>query len=296
MDDVSEILSDALSATGSSLHQIRDAIRKHRDLQGQPDNDLSAADELAFSFRESDDPETEPYFQSARLVKDPEGNRITADTIEYWRRRADTTSNPFLRARYADLAWEFAGTAGLRRDALAARLAIDAYSAAVRKRQYAYQHDAIRAVRRAFHLARLLRDEDRSHAIAALSVEYERAIAQDSLIGLWGFSFDLLVANRGTSDPEQISSLVADLEARLARLTAADVAAVDARAVEAAALRLAADYRARNESENLVRYFGSSAARTRKQPPTRTPWLPTRGSRGYTASLCRMVSATTQNS
>jgi hypothetical protein len=58
MEDVSEILTDALSPTGSSSHQIRDAIRKYRDLQGQAETDLGAADELAFSFRESDEPDT----------------------------------------------------------------------------------------------------------------------------------------------------------------------------------------------------------------------------------------------
>ncbi|MBA3339373.1 MAG: DUF4209 domain-containing protein [Geodermatophilaceae bacterium] len=84
-------------------------------------------------------------------------------------------------------------------------------------------------------------------------MEYERAIAEDSLIGLWGFSFDRLVINHGTSDPGLMASLVADLEERLARLTGPGVTAVDARAIEAAALRLATHYRARNESDDVSR-------------------------------------------
>ena len=252
MTDISDILRDALSATGTSMHEIRTAIRKQRGLQGES-TDLVAADELAFSFRESDEAEAEPDFQSARLVQDPARNQITVETIAHWGRRANTTSNSVLRARYADLAWEFARDAGLRRDPAFARTAIDAYAEAVGKRQYTYQHDAIRAVGRALHLARLLRDagpESRNCcSVGGIPTRDCRRLLDWSM----GLLVDRLVINRGTSDPGLIASLVADLEERLARLTGPGVTAVDARAIEAAALRLATHYRARNESDDVSR-------------------------------------------
>src|SRR5262249_33575222 len=58
----------------------------------------------------------------------PDISEADDSTIQYWTERSKTSHHPILRARYADLAWEFAPQVTKRkRDVTHARAAIDAY-------------------------------------------------------------------------------------------------------------------------------------------------------------------------
>ena len=75
--------------------------------------------------------------QSGEEFDSPPLSAITPEVLAYWRQRAEKTSNPIMRARYADLLWEMPKKLdGAKPDAGMARKAVDAYLDAVEGHRY----------------------------------------------------------------------------------------------------------------------------------------------------------------
>lgn len=102
---------------------------------------------------------------SGDLLTYPRLDVLTTDTLAYWRRRAQATPNPVLRARYADLAWTFAERLGGKKDIGDVRLAIDAYLDAVPSDTQDEEVEAIEAMRRSMVLALRIKDLERQTRI-----------------------------------------------------------------------------------------------------------------------------------
>ena len=75
-------------------------------------------EQVAFDFVENyprRDSRWETYFgplfilpnEEGQMVEYPSVQKITEDIINYWKKRAKESNNPILKARYANLVWEF---------------------------------------------------------------------------------------------------------------------------------------------------------------------------------------------
>jgi len=186
----------------------------------------------------------------------PSIKKVTEQIINYWTERAKTAKHPVLRARYADLVWDFQKVVTNESPHYSiAQIVIDSTIEIAQRNCYAPEVNVIRKLERALSLACALHDNSRIKKIAVTTIAYEDAITDDSKLGLWGFSYDLLFENdkvKLTADQKQ--KLIDDLEGHLLRASEpANKEEIDPWAVEAAALRLAKYYRKVGRGEDTKR-------------------------------------------
>jgi hypothetical protein len=78
----------------------------------------------------------------------------------------------------------------------------------------------MRQVRHALSVAISINDIGRVERLRDAIIALEDAVAIDDKLGLWGYSFDLLIENKRVLVADEIRSrIVSDLEARLDRVT-----------------------------------------------------------------------------
>jgi hypothetical protein len=120
-------------------------------------------------------------------------------------------------------------------------------------------------------------------------IAFEDRIANDTMVGTWGFSFDSLVELRGSRvcvTPEIVSKLVADLETRLDRLAkVVDPAVLEPHAACAAALRLARYYRRMQRLDEARRVIGEAAEVFRRKAESVMPLV----GAGWLQDMLRIV-------
>ena len=272
----------------SDLGEVADAVRRlarRYEASGTPVTNDIRAEWLAFTLMEDyrgDEGFTwGTYYGPVGVFHDAKGTRIetprldeiTSEVIAYWQDRARVSHHPLLRARYADLVWEFGRRAKLAPDPEFPRVVIDATVASSERKLFEHATVGFTALRRALALALSLRDHGRVVAVHDALIGYEGAACEDALPGTWGIAFDELVATKSKHIPmpsELVLKIVSDLEARLDRLAHPKEAAAlpDGFAVEAAALRLARHYRAAGDHAGMRRVvltygeaFGTAAAK-----------------------------------
>ncbi len=186
----------------------------------------------------------------------PAQSAITADMVAYWAGRARQAAHPLLRLRYADLAWDFWRKA--RADKCPPdlpRVMIDAAVEVARRGVTAHKTEPIRQLQRALGVAIGIKaTQEQLGRVRNAILAYEDAVAVDHLAGLWGFSFDLLINNKKAGVTEyQAGKIVADLEARLDRLSALPDERLDPHDVQHAAVRLADHYRRLQRLDDMRR-------------------------------------------
>jgi len=130
------------------------------------------AETAAFHFVAADTGDRSPwgsYFRPIRTTvnKDgtvshsPNAGDIDASVLGYWEQRASTTSHPVLRARYADLVWEFGKRVPGADPVLGfawVAIAIDAYLDTVQQFLIEHEPQAWRSIDRAIELALAIPD------------------------------------------------------------------------------------------------------------------------------------------
>lgn len=123
----------------------------------------------------------------------PDPREVTGEVLDHWQARLDEVAHPLLRARYADLLWEFAKiAAGRRRDPAHARIASEAYISAVRENMVEHSYERSTYLRRALDLACFVRDDAlRDAARVALIELFHQAI--ESGVGHWSDVYDRLI-------------------------------------------------------------------------------------------------------
>lgn len=134
-------------------------------------------------------------------------------TNQYWQERAAAVVNPILKARYADVAWDMAVQMGERRNPEMARMAVDAYLAAVDVHDNL--HDKLKAVGRALELAIMLGDEGSIETTRKRLLALHREAVEAKK--MWWFAWDCLFDNKkaGLTAAER-QTLVDDMESLLA--------------------------------------------------------------------------------
>jgi hypothetical protein len=194
----------------------------------------------------------------------PDIAELDDQTLEHWRDRARSAKNPVMRARYADLVWEFGRRLGdAKRDHSCALIAMEAYVEAANKQLYTYSIEGVRWVVRALDIATATNNKDgaRSAADALLSLVASEQNLRN--MGIWVAPFDYLYGKKGLLTPEQSAKVIADLEDILARTSVPNPEKneFDQFGAQAAAERLAQYYRRRGEKaevERVVKSYGGA--------------------------------------
>ncbi|OWV82702.1 DUF4209 domain-containing protein [Rhizobium sp. R693] len=187
-------------------HSVQSALSSARTtLQEKTPSNEAWADLAAFAFQEEqgDHGPWNTYFgpMSSHTMGDgtiyysPDPGDVTPDIIDHWLTRADRLVHPVLKARYADLVWDFAPhVTNKRADVRFARMAIDSYIAAVLEMKNSDGHDDVASLKRALELSTSIRDADRT-AVAknAMLARFHTEVDKD---GLWFHLFESLIGNR----------------------------------------------------------------------------------------------------
>jgi lysyl-tRNA synthetase class 1 len=121
----------------------------------------------------------------------PEARVLDSEIISHWRERARAARHPVLRARYADLAWEFSRfrhELKVRPDVTCARTAIDGYLDSVERCVTADDFDAWNDLARAVELAVTINDAPRLQRAKQLLFDFRADCeARDLCYAFWQF-------------------------------------------------------------------------------------------------------------
>lgn len=221
------------------------------------------AESAAFSFSESPSQELSkwgtyfgPLMSATRhdgsTVDVPDINKIDGEVIDYWKKRAHESKHPVLKARYADLVWDFLHPVTLGKSERAyAEMAIDAYSEMAYLASEATDMQSRRHLERALELAISLNDQHRIVSIKQAMFKLYERIAEPNKIGTWTFLFDSLYGNKKIvlTDAER-NKIVTSLEEILRFCSdIADKEHFDPWASQGAAERLEKHYQAHNQAQ-----------------------------------------------
>jgi hypothetical protein len=261
-------LKDALDALDNSTapiteYSVSDKIREMGDKI--PKSEEYLAEVMAFSFCEncqSQETGWGTYFgpvavwrnNDGTTVETPNINQVTPAIIHYWSQRAEEAKNPILKARYADLVWDFSKKViKVMPNVKMAQIVINSIIEICKNDEDMYDIHIIVKLERALTLAAQINNSQLITALIDIIISYEDKVAEDDKPGLWGFSYDLFWKNKRVSlTEEQKSKIINDLENRLNRLTEPQVGSVpNPWAAEKAATRLADHYRSLNQFSDV---------------------------------------------
>jgi len=163
------------------------------------------------------------YFGPGASATDAEGKTLyfpdiagtPPNAVTHWASRARMLKHPFLKGRYADLAWEMSALIGNRkRNPEDARIAIDAYLDAIPR--MADDHEHLQFAIRALDLGVLIGDRGRTDRARSALMGIHREFMKTHG-GMWWYTVDRLLEDKkaGVTDAER-AELVAGLESIVA--------------------------------------------------------------------------------
>jgi Domain of unknown function (DUF4209) len=266
-------LRDILDAFDNSTdpiteYSVSDKIREiSKTGDKTPRSEEHVAEAMTFGFCENCQSQEDgwgTYFGPAAVYRNNDGtttvvpniNQVTPAIIHYWSQRAEEAKNPILKARYADLVWDFSEKiTKIRPKVEIAQIVIDSIIEICKNDQHMHEINIIVKLKRALTLAAQINSPQRITELKDIIISYEDKVAEDDKPGLWGFSYDLFWKNKRVSlTEEQKSKIINDLENRLNRLTEPQVGSMpNPWAAEKAATRLADHYRSLNQLSDVRR-------------------------------------------
>ncbi|QDF39105.1 DUF4209 domain-containing protein [Bradyrhizobium symbiodeficiens] len=183
----------------------------------------------------------------------PDISDTPPEVVTHWAARARALSHHFLKARYADLAWDMSGPIARRkRDPEDARIAIDCYLDAIPRMPEEHEH--FQFAIRALDLAVLIGDTDRTERARKALMDVHRGLMK-SHSRTWWYTVDRLLDDKkaGVTDDER-AELVADLESIIAmRSNTGDPENCDPHEAQSAAERLVPYYRRLGQHDDAQR-------------------------------------------
>ena len=220
----------------------------------------------AFNFMPSSGPDGsvwESYFaplmtatrQDGTEIRNPDIAQADSSVIGYWARRSGEVHHPILRARYADLVWDFTRlVSGDRPPIASARQAIDAYNDAINQEVYFNEAQAEDFAQRALILAVSINDKSRiAKAKKAIFTLYS-LIGDVQKRGLWWLPFDNLYSlKQADLTPNEQEKIIEGLEQVLQVTTDEKGGSVDPFAAQGAAERLERHYRRIGQQADIHR-------------------------------------------
>jgi len=244
--------------------EISESLKKVKDINELSDSDYKGfyAEWSAFFFQDLSKRKSDWNTHFGPMISfgdqhSPDVRMLDAEIITHWEQRAKSSKSPIMRARYADLVWDFKRTVTNESPSHEfALIAVDAYAEATKRELFKMPIEGVGWLRRALQLSLTLRDENRTKQVIAAIFDFYDAVAQPRLAGIWIAPFDLLHDQQKHLTPEQKQKLVGDLEKML------DITSgggkpdeFDPFGAQSAAERLAKHYRSKKEPENVRRVF-----------------------------------------
>ncbi|NNM85823.1 MAG: DUF4209 domain-containing protein [Phycisphaerales bacterium] len=194
--DISNKIRAALPTNPDSIHNYSTAM---------------LAERMAFDFgsdKKDDEGQWGTYFgwsttlpEGVKTYEWPSLQLVTPDVLDYWQARADEAQHPILRARYADLVWDFSviirkKSANIR----CAQIAIDSYIELISRKLYRHRWQAKVKAGRALRLAISTKDQDRISRVRNTIIAFDKVESVEGISP--GIAFDLLVDKTSSNLPE----------------------------------------------------------------------------------------------
>lgn len=207
------------SSIGKEMYELRSDIKNYEESPNYIFENMA----IAFATDGAYDYGIDSYFKPLYIFDEtvfPKLEDISLEAIQYWISRAESTENIVLKARYADLVWNFSKLfqSEIEKPFRIAILAIDSYLEIVEKRTIDEQLIINEYLIRALKLAKKLNLKDKTSDIQATMIFVENQIDEDEFIGLWGNSFDELILEKSSITEEQKTEIIQLIHTRLERL------------------------------------------------------------------------------
>lgn len=197
---------DAIS-TGSKLSKIADDLRESISGIEISKNNIEGcwAERAAFLFMVTRNPEQSmwnTYYgpmlsgtsNNGDVWSDPNIHDANAETISYWTMRSEKSKNPSMKARYADLVWDFSKIlTGKKPNRDTAILVIDNTLSSLETNTNDFHRNINTSLDRALFLALSIGDEERAVKCAQRTIKY---LLSDPCIGNLCFLFDSILLHK----------------------------------------------------------------------------------------------------
>lgn len=229
------------------------------------------AETLAFSFSEGTNMlgGWGLHYGPASSLKNEDGTfsifpsitQITPAILAYYAIRAKEALNPVLTARYSGLVWDFHLKVCLSKPPFEmAKIHIKALLDIADGDYYSRSYTVYKKLKRALDLILSLKDEGLLQECKEVIIRYEERHGADNSPGLWGYAFDLLLANKKVSlEPSEKNGILQELENKLLRITSEqDIKKMSPHAAESAAKRLADYYFKKNKKGEVKRVIAAT--------------------------------------
>jgi hypothetical protein len=188
-------------------------------------------------------------------IHSPDIRELDAESVERWKQRARKTSDPVVRARFADAVWDLeqAITGGSTRSYEFAKMAVEGYLAGVSEQRFGLPIQSTVSLIRALMIATQLNQADLIRTVATRILELGEAAPAGS-IGIWDMPSSAFLENRRIPT-DLLERMNEQLEARLVEASAAnnEYAAYVAGSSLLKFLRPVED---RAERQRIVKVFG----------------------------------------
>ncbi len=276
---LAEVLAQFDTAKALEPYEVRSALEPVKQAAKEAD---VTVDELRFEFIAMylvlyDEPNVWGTHEGPELSDKPPLESITSECVDYWTGRMREARHPALRARYADLVWEYGHKVGQQRSIDAVRIAIDGYidvwaaNPQMSFHNWGYIHE------RAVNLALQIEDEERLLKTVKSLREYAAAdVEQTESEHRRRMLLSILLGIPPKRRPqEEFQAVIEEFRKRLDELDAADA---DQFAIGDLALPLAQHYwstQQKDEAKVVVGIYGKAVERLSKNAMAilATSWL-----------------------
>lgn len=182
---------------------------------------------MAFKLHEKSDlwnkyygPEFRSTNNDGTYIEIPPREAINEESIMYWERRIDEIQNPILKARYSGLVWEFKKEVSGKRPDIS--ICVKHIESIILIANGDFSKDTIitaEQLMRAVNLALTINNQQLAKDAFNALIDYEDKHGIDDKPGLWGFSMDLMLANKKLqNDVSQAEKVACQMAARFQRL------------------------------------------------------------------------------
>lgn len=269
---------------GEAINRARPTDRDATEVERK----VGLAEHSAFMFTERRDEDSvwgtyfAPIFEGTSTggvtIRVPDIKVLDAETVAHWKARAIATTNPIMRARYADCAWDLEkAISGENPHHEFARMAVCAYIDATENRLYSSNINGVEWLARAYSLAKAINDPALVPRTVEAILAFRDNVLNPAEIGVWIAPFDLLYEGAKVTEAQK-SKIITDLEAMLALVSSRTDGHFDPFGAQAASDRLARHYERRGERDQVrrvIRAYGGAFEAIAKDasPMLATAWL-----------------------
>lgn len=198
------------------------------------DNEISfelKAELMAFKFFENNQndwmnwgtyfgPEIAINNGDGTITESPSIQNIDEKMLDYWEKRLYETQNPFLKARYAGLVYDFSPPIlGDKAKYQIQKIYVESLLEAVEKRIPRHIIESFNKIGRALEVAIRLNDNAIIKRAKILLIDFENEVNDQEEHGVWSYSYNLLIEkNKKVLDENEKKTVIHNLEKRLNNL------------------------------------------------------------------------------